>query len=51
LLAGLAVIALVALISAANRRRSTLEKLVLGGLIVTVGAIVLSLRRSSRRYY
>ena len=51
LLAGLAGLALMQLLSAANRpRRSTLEKVVLGALLVAAVAVVLRLRRSGRRY-
>ena len=51
LLAGLAVVALVKVMSAATgRQRSTAEKLVLGGLVVLLGAVVLSFRRSGRRF-
>jgi hypothetical protein len=50
LLAGLAVFAFVKLMSAVNgRSRSTAEKVLLGALLVAVGAVVMSFRRSSRR--
>jgi len=51
LLAGLAVFAFVRLMSAANRgRRSRLTALTIGVLLLAVGALVSSLRRSARRY-
>ena len=51
LLAGLAVFALVKLMSATTgRRRSTAERVVLGGLLLLAGAVVMAFRRSSRRY-
>jgi hypothetical protein len=50
LLAGLAVLALVKVMSAAGGRRSRAEKLVLGGVIVVLAAVVMSFRRSSARY-
>jgi hypothetical protein len=50
LLAGLAVFAFAKLMSVSNRQRSTTEKVLLGGLLLLVGAILLSFRRSSRRY-
>jgi hypothetical protein len=51
LLAGLAVIAFAKVMSAASgRRRSTAERVLLGGLVLLLGAVVLSFRRSSPRY-
>ena len=51
LLAGLAVLTLVKVMSVAGgRRRSGFEKLVLGGVIVLLAAVVMSFRRSSARY-
>lgn len=51
ILAGLAVLAFAKVMSAANaRQRSTVEKWIIGGLIVALGAAVLSFRRSGRRY-
>jgi hypothetical protein len=51
LLAGLAVFALVRLMSATNRpKRSAATTLVLGLLLVIVGTMVMSFRRSARRY-
>jgi len=51
LLAGLAVFALVRLLTASNRPNlSTAQKVVLGGLVLFVGSILLSLRRRARRY-
>jgi hypothetical protein len=51
LLAGLAVFAFVKLTSAiSNSNRSTFEKVALGALLALVGAVLLSLRNSSRRY-
>jgi hypothetical protein len=51
LLAGLAVFAFVKVMSAASRqgRRSTGEKIVLGALLLALGAILLSFRRSAVR--
>lgn len=50
LLAGLAVFAFVKLMSAANRsNRSKAATIVLGVLLVAVGAIVMSFRRSAAR--
>jgi hypothetical protein len=51
LLAGLAGFALVQLMTAADRpRRSTLEKVVIGVLLLAAAAFVMRLRRSGRRY-
>ena len=50
LLAGLAVLTLVKVMSVANGRRSTAEKVLLGGLIVLLAAVVLKFRRSFARY-
>jgi hypothetical protein len=51
LLAGLAVFALMKLTGALNRPdRSTVEKVTIGALVAVVGAVLLSLRNSSRRY-
>ena len=51
LIAGLAVFALVKLMSAATRpRRSRLSALTIGLMVLAVGAFVMSLRRSARRY-
>jgi hypothetical protein len=51
LLAGLAVFAFVKVMSAASRpeRRSTAEKIALGGLLLLLGAILLAFRRSAVR--
>jgi hypothetical protein len=50
-LAGLAVFALVRLLSAAQKpNRTGTEKWLLGTLIVSLGALLLSLRRSAPRY-
>ncbi|MGQ0733912.1 MAG: hypothetical protein ACT4QD_09680 [Acidobacteriota bacterium] len=52
LLAGLAVLAAVKLVSAVSSpNRSRAEKLGLGALLVLVGAFLLSLRRSPRRIW
>jgi len=49
--AGLAVFALVRLLTASNRPNlSTAQKVALGALVVFVGSVLLSLRRSARRY-
>jgi hypothetical protein len=51
LLAGLAVFALVRLLTASNRPNlSTAQKVALGALVLLVGSVLLSLRRSARRY-
>jgi hypothetical protein len=51
LLAGLAVLGFAKLMTVANgRERSTGEKVVLGALLVLLGVIVLSFRRSAARY-
>jgi hypothetical protein len=51
LLAGLAVFALIRLMTASNRPDlSTAQKVVLGALVLLVGGVLLSLRRSARRY-
>ncbi len=51
LLAGLAVFAFAKLMSAANRgHRSRPTALTIGILLLVVGALVMSLRRSARRY-
>jgi hypothetical protein len=51
LLAGLAAFALVRLTTAANRPNlSTAQKVAVGALIVLVGGVLLSLRRSAQRY-
>jgi uncharacterized membrane protein SirB2 len=51
LLAGLAVFAFAKLMTANNSSRSTAEKVALGALIVLVGAVLLSFRRSRRPYW
>jgi hypothetical protein len=50
LLAGLAVFAFVKVMSAARGRRSTVEKVLLAALLLALGVVVLSFRRSSARY-
>jgi hypothetical protein len=51
LLAGLAVLAFAKVMSTTTmRQRSIVEKLIIGGVLVALGAIVLSFRRSGRRY-
>jgi len=50
LLAGLAVFALVRLMANEGRMRSTAEKLVIGVLVAVLGAVLLSLRRSTAAY-
>lgn len=50
LLAGLAVFAFVKVMSAARGRRSTVEKVVLAALLLALGVVVLSFRRSTSRY-
>jgi hypothetical protein len=51
ILAGLAVLAFAKVMSSANmRQRSTVEKWIIGAVLVALGAIVLSFRRSGRRY-
>jgi hypothetical protein len=50
LLAGVAVFAFVKVMSAASRRRSLAEKIFFGALLIVLGAVVVSLRRSSARY-
>lgn len=51
LLAGLAVLGFAKLMTVANgRERSTAEKVVLGGLLLLLGVVVLSFRRSAARY-
>jgi hypothetical protein len=49
LLAGLAVLAFVKLMSMASGRRSRPGRIALGVLLLAVGAVVLSMRRSARR--
>jgi hypothetical protein len=51
LLAGLAVYAFAKLTSALSGRRSTAEKILLGVLLLVVGAAVMSFRRSGQRRY
>jgi hypothetical protein len=51
LVAGLAVVVFVKVMSVAgSRRRSTVERILLAGLLLVLGAIVLSFRRSAARY-
>ena len=51
LLAGLAVFALVRLMSSdSHRSRTTAEKVMIGALVGVLGALLLSLRRSTMRY-
>jgi len=50
LLAGVAVFAFVKVMSAASRRRSLAEKIFFGALLIVLGAVVVSFRRSSARY-
>jgi hypothetical protein len=51
LLAGLAVVGFARVVTAiGSRRRSTGEKIVLGALLLLLGAVVLPFRRSAARY-